>query len=354
MTPVRVLHLVDIQPGTDGRCLHRLVHRTIDGLQARGEHVLLEVGGGARRQPCLPPTSGRLNQTRLVSGLSGQPLWRVLEAWADAGHPIDLIHCWGDASLRLRAACGGGPPTLCTLDSMEIDASLPVDLIELSHLVPLELQVGSSGMADALRAYGLEVGVAPFGFDIERSEMDPDRRRAWGAGDETLVFGMIGDRLPRASLRSLIGVPVRLAVAGGDVRVVAPEWTGGFEDGLRWLDDMDRGQLLVREDVTQGGISSIGCALAQGTTDRCGEIVGLIPILEALAASRPVLLGRGHPAAAELAATGAVFAGVDDAESDAARWLREGSARRVDAGGLLVDMTTWCEGLLERYALLAE
>ncbi|MAA51737.1 MAG: hypothetical protein CMJ41_01580 [Phycisphaerae bacterium] len=359
MTPVRVLHLVDIQPGTDGRCLHRLVRRTVEGLQGCGEHVVLEVGGGERRQPYLPRTSGRLGPSRMLvgGGVSGEPLWRVLEVWANAGRPFDLVHCWGDASLRLRAACAGGPPTYCTLDSMVLDASMMIDVHDLSGIVPLEIQVGSVGMVDALHEAGLEleVAVVPFGLDVDRSSADPVRRDSWGVDDGTMVFGVVGDRIGKASLGSLVGVPVRLAASGRDVRIIASEETGGFADCRRWLHDMDRKGLLVADDMTQAAGSSVDFALAQGTTGRCGEVTGLLAILESLDASRPVLLGHGHPACRELSECDAVFSGMDHAETDAARWLLSRSGdQRVDASGLLSDVSTWCGSLAGRYAVLAE
>ena len=289
--------------------------------------------------------------------MSGEPLWRVLEVWADAGRPFDLVHCWGDASLRLRAACAGGPPTYCSLDSMELDAPMMIDVHDLSDIVPLEIQVGSQGMADALHAAGLEleVQVAPFGFDALPSSEDPARRDAWGADEGTMVFGMVGDRIHKASLGSLIGVPVRLAVSGRDVRIIASEETGGFAYSRRWLQGMDRTGLLVADDMTQGMTGSVDVALAEGTTGRCGEVAGMLPILESLAASRPVLLGHGHPACCDLSECEAVFSGMDHAENDAARWLldRRGD-RSVDASGLLSDVSTWCGSLAGRYAGLAE
>jgi len=331
----------------------------MDGMSGGHEHVLLEVGAGDRRQPELPRTAGRLGPAYALDALQGGPLGRVLDAWRAAGRPIDLVHVWGDRSLRLRAACLGGPPTLATLDSMTLDAPFIDDLHELDSVTSLSLQVGSSGMADSLYDAGVEfeLAVRPFGLDASSHGRDPARREAWGAGEDTAVFGLVADRVGQTSLRPLLGVPARLAIMGRSVRIVAP---GGAEDLAacrRWLQGMGHGEHLIADDTVHhpASIASLDAVMVQGSSGRCGQVAGLLPILESLAESRPVLLGHGHPAVGDLTGCPLVCRDVDHRENEACRWLLSDAPDVSDGvGDVFVDVPVWCERLQQDYASLAE
>lgn len=361
---VRVLHLIDVLPGSDGRCLHRQVRRTIEGLPADWRHVLLEVGAGERRQPELPETSGRIGTMGDRMLANGESLQDVLDSWSHQSGPFDLVHAWGTRSLHLRSTCDDGPPCIGTLDAVTLRGPLIQALLRLHGSTRLQVQVGCSGMVKVLQRAGLgaiDLAMRPFGVDPPSvgAGHTATRPAAWDADEGTVVFGVFGDPKQWAPLRSLMGVPARLALVGRSVRVVAHPDIHGFQQCLSWLQSMDHGNLLVEDasmDAPWSVLPHLDAILLPGTSGRRQESMGMLPLVWSMMSDHPILLGHGHPAAEELAGHPDIFRSVDLDENGATRWLlaRTGAVAEPTSSGLCIDEAGWCERVRADYeALLA-
>lgn len=350
---VRVLHLIDVLPGSDGRCLHHQVRRTIEGLPADCEHVLLEVGAGERSQPELPETHGRIGTMGDRMLANGEALQDVLDTWSHRAGPFDLVHAWGTRSLHLRSTCDDGPPCIGTLDTATLRETLIEALLRLHSSTRLQVQAGCAGMVKVLQKAGLgelDLACRPFGTDllpVDAGQRE-SRRAQWGADEQTLVFGVFGDPKHWTSLRTLVGVPTRFALVGRSVRIVAHPESDGFQQCRTWLQSMGNDRLLVADesmDTPWSMLPHVDAVLLQGTSGRRGEAMGMLPLAWSLGSGLPILLGHGHPADRELEGNPGIFRSVDRDENGATRWVmaRTEANEATPASDLRIDEARWCE-----------
>ncbi|MAB83580.1 MAG: hypothetical protein CMJ24_09130 [Phycisphaerae bacterium] len=361
---VRILHLIDVYPGSDGRCLHRQLRRTLHGLAGDGfEHVVLEVGAGDRRQPQLPRTSGRIGTMGDRMLANGEALQDVLDSWTHLHGRFDLVHAWGSRSIQLRSTCDEAPPCIGTVDSIRLGATQRQSMLRLQDSCRFQLQVGCEGVVEALRARGLgrlDMQVRPFGVDVfDAMNVDRDRRAEWGADDDTIVFGVLGDPVGWTHLRSLLGVPARLAIGGHPIRILTHPDVYGFDLCRDWLESMGHGDKLVVDSDLAGHrtpISSADVLLVPGTSGRRDEVMGVLPLLWSMKAGKPVLLGHGHPAESHLVDHPDVFTAVDRDENTATRWTldRTSMACDVDTECPVATEADWCDRIRCDYASIVD
>lgn len=356
---VRVLHLIEVEPEAGGQCLQRLLRESVEGMPGI-DHEILEVGGGPRRQRELPATRGRIGmmRTRLLGARA--PFRRFVERWEYEVGEFDLVHAWGLRALQLATALDRPRRCLGTVDAARFSSQVVRSLHGLKSGGTVRLQLGCKGMQDlaedaGLHAAGLDIRVP----GVDASSLDETARStwrdAWGVEDDTIVLGVLGDPPGWTNLRSMMGVPSRLALMGLDLRIMAHPATARFHETRDWAESMGMsGQVREEEAMCEPWkvLPALDGVLLPGSPGHSRDMFGMLPLAWSLASNHPILLGDGHPAGSMLKDHDSVFTGVDRNENDAVRWLLarlDSSGTSTSCPGLFVDMPAWIECLQSDY-----
>ncbi|MCH2132288.1 MAG: hypothetical protein MK116_00925 [Phycisphaerales bacterium] len=295
----RVLHLVDSDDpvgGSGGPLGDLLADRPTDRV--------LAVGHGDH-----PDAVARLIPAgRRMLGSRGRELARVLRALALSGEHFDVIHAWGTRPTAMIGSLRGGPAGVVTLDSFLMDGTAATDAAVALRSGRLESMFGSR----RAQAAAFELG----GSSSSRSGrervacpcVNPDRladrreelRHRWAVDDDALVIGVIGEPMPAINLRDLAGLSVRCSLLGRETIVVASSRASRRGDVVRWIEGAGPTVRLVLDDIverTREVARGLDVALAPGLMGQRTRVAGVAPVMTAVAAGLPVILGDGHPAA---------------------------------------------------------
>ena len=346
---MRMLHLVDVHSGCSGPMLHQAASSCIDSL-AEHEHVVFEVGGGPRETVLGSNCAGRFpspRSTRLAAA-SPHPISRVLEECDASGVGIDLVQSWGPDSTSLSATRCHGRHRVAMLDAFTMSPSWIRELRVASDMALCCTALGSARRLIASGMTAARVHHVPAAVDWPVSEDRAACRARWGAGERTMVLGVLDEPRGTAALRQITHVASRLGLLGVDMRLVVSPESSRLDDTRHWLQILGFPEALVLDEAIDRPwtvIDAIDAVVVGGGGRRDVDISGSAGLCLARSMGRSILLGSGHVATEEEHLCSDVFTDCDRDEDRATAWVRSRgrSFDRTTEASMMVD------GLRELY-----
>ena len=317
----RVLHVVD--HSSDG---HRpaVLERILD--QRRDDEMLPLASGGRVGQPAW------LMSARWILGGDDGGVSAAIKVARAEGRPFRLIHGWGARALSLVGYAQGCDGRLATIDRFLSDAPAAMQASNVLRSGRVSVTFSSARARYSMMQLA---GPATNHTDADQLHcmaVHPDQlsdhrqhvRNHWGVGPEAMVIGLLGDPMSEINLRALSGIPVRCRILGRDAVIVMSSSGARRGDLIRWMERVAPGLRMVIDDALdrpRDVVKAMDLVLAPAAVGRQSRICSVEPVMAAVAAGVPVMLGEDHPASEWAADEPLIWPEASADEHAATKWL---------------------------------
>ncbi|MBG80121.1 MAG: hypothetical protein CMJ39_05350 [Phycisphaerae bacterium] len=317
----RVLHVVDhVMQDQRPAILDRILEQRPD------DEILTLPPGGHAGQP-----SWLMSVRWILGGDDGGISLLINRARAE-GRPFSLIHGWGTRALSLVGYTGGCGGRLATIDSFVSDAPAATQASNVLRSGRLPVFVSSDiAWRSAMQLTG-PAGIRTGRDQLHCPVVHPDQlasdrdevRARWNVGSDTMVIGLLGNPMCEINLRDLSGIPVRCRILGRDPVLVISSTGARRGDLLRWMERVAPEIRIVVDDAldcSRDVVAAMDVVLAPSAMGRETRICSVEPVMAAVAAGLPVILGDDHPASEWAHEEPLIFVDASHDEHAAIQWL---------------------------------